>query len=196
LIYQKRKNTKTMKPIVGIVVALTAVAVLFIVAWVIFFRKKYTLLELLLLPFKLLLRIFGIGVAPPNLVPVPIASPPQVDVNQHLLGTCPPCDVKCPDIPKPEDCKPLELEISYLKKMVKFIGAMAKRENAINAQYREIYPGFSVMSPAVRRLSYEYNYMKNEIRDDENEWTYFKNYFTKLSGIPSTSSAVHYDLTM
>jgi len=52
------------------------------------------------------------------------------------------------------------------------------------------------MSPEVRRLSYEYNFLKNEMREDENKWTYFKNYFTKLSGIPSTSSAIHYDLTM
>ena len=189
-----------MKPIVGGVVALVAIFVLFIIAWAIFFRKKYGLLELLLLPFKLLLRVFGLGAELPKpAISLPQVIPPPsqvVDVIKHEIGTCPPCDVKCPDIPKAEDCKPLELEIGYLKKMVKFIGSMAKRENAINAQYREIYPGFSVMSPAVRRLSYEYNYMKNEIRDDENEWTYFKNYFTKLSGIPSTSSAVHYDLTM
>jgi hypothetical protein len=78
--------------------------------------------------------------------------------------------------------------------MLKFTGAICKRENAINSQYRELYPGFSVNSPEVQRISAEYNFLKNQIRDDQNEFQYFKNYFTKLTGIPSTSSAVHYDL--
>jgi hypothetical protein len=189
------------KAIKFIGIGVAAIIALVVVVWAIFFRKIMGLgelfkkiFEIVLIPFKLILQIFGVGVKSPAAAAA--APPPQIDIVQHQIGTCPPCDVKCPEIPKAQDCKPLELEISYLKKMVKFIGTMAKRENAINSQYREIYPGFSVMSPAVRRLSYEYNYMKNQIRDDENEWTYFKNYFTKLSGIPSTSSAVHYDLTM
>lgn len=100
------------------------------------------------------------------------------------------------EVPDTSNEKAMECEIRYLKNMVRFVGAMAMRENAINAQYRELYPGFSVMSPHVQRLSHEYNFLKNQLREDDNQWTYFKNYFTKLSGIPSASSAVHYDLML
>jgi hypothetical protein len=205
-----------IKPLIVFVVLIVS----FFLVWLIFFRKNASLTEfikklfdLILLPFKLLLKLFGVeigkkGVEPPvgakeeppeKGVEPPVGAkeePPEIKVVHDKQTTCPPCEVKCPDAPAPTDCKPFELEIKYLKDMVKFVGAMAKRENAINAQYRELYPGFSVMSPEVRRLSYEYNFLKNEMREDENKWTYFKNYFTKLSGIPSTSSAIHYDLTM
>ena len=160
------------------------------------------------MPFKLILNLFGLGgvetsstaAAPaptePKQYEMPSIQSTQTEIVRHEIQECPPCNVTCPEAPPAQDCKPLELEIQYLKNMVRFVGAMAKRENSINAQYRELYPGFSVMSPHVRRLSNEYNFLKNQLRDDENEWTYFKNYFTKLSGIPSTSSAVHYDLML
>ncbi len=188
------------KIIIGIV-SVVIVAV-FVVIWYFFLRGNTTignliskLINLILTPFRLILGLFGIGVAPAKPAGPDVLVSPDVNVTTHELGTCPPCDVKCAECPLPTDCKPYELEIKYLKDMVKFVGSMAQRENAINSQYRELYPGFSVMSPDVRRLSYEYNYLKNQLREDENEWTYFKNYFTKLSGIASTSSAIHYDLT-
>lgn len=205
-----------MKILGWIAVIIVALLLVSFLMWGIFFRKKYTLLELFrkllefaLLPFKLILKLFGIGKntttpspSSPEPTPAPTIPEPSVPVVQHTevikheIETCPPCNVECPPAPAAKDCKPLEMEIGYLKNMVKFVGSMAMRENAINAQYRELYPGFSVMSPQVRKLSYEYNFLKNQLREDENQWTYFKNYFTKLSGIPSTSSAVHYDLTL
>lgn len=193
------KGNKKMNLIVGVVVLI----IIILIVLLIIFRKNpliSKILNLLLLPFKLILKIFGIGGAKPSAeIPSlpPIANTTTTtEVIKHEIGTCPPCNVQCPPTPSPTDTKPLEMELKYLKDMVKFTGAMAKRENAINAQYRELYPGFSVMSPDVRRLSYEYSYLKNQLKEDENEWTYFKNYFTKLSGIPSSSSAVHYDLML
>ena len=187
-------------------IVLIALLVIFAVVWLLFFRKKFTLWELFLkiiglalLPFKLILNLFGLerGKTPAETpAPGPAVDITQTEIVRHEIAECPPCNVKCPDPPAGQDCGPLEMEISYLKSMVRFVGSMAKRENAINAQYRELYPGFSVMSPHVRKLSHEYNFLKNQIREDDNQWTYFKNYFTKLSGIPSTSSAVHYDLML
>ena len=207
-----------MKFIAKVGILLIAVIVIFAVVWLLFFRKKFTLWELIkkilgliLLPFKLILKLFGMGGGDPapriELPSIQLPSGPtsfdlpsiqstKTEIVRHEIGECPPCNVTCPDAPAGEDCKPLEMEIRYLKRMVKFVGSMAKRENAINAQYRELYPGFSVMSPHVQKLSHEYNFLKNQLREDESQWTYFKNYFTKLSGIPSASSAVHYDLML
>lgn len=215
-----------MRLILGIVLLAVIIILLITVIWLIFFRDAYSLfallkmiLDLALLPFKLILQLFGWGQttitiqgeqqAPPpsqqeQQQPAPSQGqqqPPtvhttQTEIIKHELGECPPCNVTCPEPQPCPDAKPLEMEIGYLKNMIKFVGAMAKRENAINAQYRELYPGFSVMSPHVRRLTCEYNFIKNQLREDENQWTYFKNYFTKLTGIPSTSSAIHYDIVV
>ncbi len=158
------------------------------------------ILDVVLIPFKLFLRLFT---GTTSLVPLdsPSQSTPgggattHTTITKNEIGQCPPCNVKCPDVPDVDaNTKPLELEIKYLKNMLKFVGTISKRENAINAQYREIYPGFSVMCPSVQKLSTEYNYLKNQLREDETEYNYFKNYFTKLTGIASKSSAVHYDV--
>ena len=204
-----------MKFLATLGILLVAFVVVVAIIWAIFFRKKFTLLKLfmqilglVLLPFKLILKLFGLGGTAETGISIDVPSLPsdpltfdlpsiqstQTEVVRHEIQECPPCNVKCPDAPAAQDCRALEMEITYLKDMVKFVGSMAKRENAINAQYRELYPGFSVMSPHVRKLSHEHNFLKNQLREDESQWTYFKNYFTKLSGIPSTASAVHYDL--
>lgn len=161
------------------------------------FRKIF---DIVLLPLKLFLRLFTGGAAS-GTTPTPVPFEPQpatthTTITKNEVSQCPPCEVKCPDVPTDNKSGALELEIRYLKNMLKFTGAIAKRENAINAQYREINPGFSVMCPAVQRLSTEYNFLKNQIREDDAEYGYFKNYFSKLTGIPSTSTAVHYDLIM
>lgn len=154
--------------------------------------------DVVLLPLKLFLRLFtGDAKATPGEIPFePQPATTHTTITKNEISQCPPCDVKCPDVPVDTKSGALELEIRYLKNMLKFTGAIAKRENAINAQYREINPGFSVMSPAVQRLSTEYNFLKNQIREDDAEYSYFKNYFSRLTGIPSTSTAVHYDLIM
>jgi hypothetical protein len=209
---------KKMRPLIGFVLLLIAatagVIVITAILWAIQGRSTpfgtflggmfKQLWNLVLLPFRLILQIFGIG---PESAPAP--APPttqeptihstETTVIKHELAECPPCDVKCPDPPKMPDTRPLEMEIDYLKNMVRFIGSIAQRENAVNAQYRELYPGFSVMSPAVRRLSHEYNFLKRQLREDEGQWTYFQNYFTKLSGIPSgrgDDTRPEYDLVL
>jgi len=158
-------------------------------------------------PIRFLLTLMGfygggeeIPIAPLPILPIPPSKPAlNTVVTKHEITDCPPCnvDVQCPPCNDGSgQIEPLELEIKYLKDMVKFTGAIAKRENAINAQYKELYPGFNVLSPHVRKLSHEYNYIKEEIRKDKDKWQYFKNYFTKLSNIPSTASAVHYDVLL
>lgn len=180
------------------VIAIAAFAVLVVITFV-FRRSSFVrkLISILMAPINFILRLFGIkiGVQKVPLTGSILNDSTETTIIQHEIAQCPPCNVNCPE-PPVCDNRPLELEIRYLKNMLKFVGAISKRENAINAQYRELYPGFSVMSPDVQRLSTEYNFLKNQIREDENEWTYFKNYFTKLTNIPSSSTAVHYDLMM
>jgi hypothetical protein len=152
------------------------------------------ILNIALLPFRLFLRLFTVPSIPTDDSSKPATNTTNTTITKNVIGQCPPCNVTCPDTPSESALtKPLELEITYLKNMLKFVGTISKRENAINSQYREVYPGFSVTCPSVQRLSAEYNYLKNQLREDEGEYNYFKNYFTKLTGIPSTSSAVHYD---
>lgn len=155
-----------------------------------------TLGKVLLFPFQVILRVFGVSPnetpAPPPAQECPVDKPNEpVQVVEHQVSNCPPCELKCPETPICQDTKPMELEIQYLKDMLKFVGTICQRENAINEQFRELYPGFSIMSPEVKRLTMQYQFLKNQIREDETQYTYFKNYFTKLTGIPSSSSAVH-----
>lgn len=162
------------------------------------------ILSIALWPIKFLFSLLGLTSNDETIVPgLPQLKLPEpskaVTITKHEIGTCPPCevDVQCPPCnDHSADIKPLELEIKYLKDMVKFVGSIAKRENSINAQYRELYPGISVLSPHVRKLSHEYNYIKDEIRKDKDEWQYFKNYFTKLTNIPSTTGAIQYDVEL
>lgn len=112
---------------------------------------------------------------------------PIVDVTKTVVSDCPPCSCECPKY-EPTICDKtnLEREVAYLKSMSKFLGAIARRENAINMEYGMAFPGYSVLSaPKVQQLNYEYNYLKNEYRKDRGKWDYFKNWFTKLTGIPS-----------
>ncbi len=212
-----------------VLIVIIAILVIILISWFVFFRKKYTILEFIMLPFKWIInfaskligRLFGfsdgdigidVGIPPITIPgvkepPLPgsgaggaseiIIQQPNVEVTKHVITDCPPCNCDC-NCPKCEECdhRPYELEIKYLKDMVRFLGSIGMRENAINAQFRELHPGFTVNSPHVRQLSVEYNYIKNQIRKDKNKWQYFKNYFSKLSGIPSTSTAIHHDLLL
>ena len=178
-----------------------------------------TVVNLILWPIKFVLQLLGIMSSSSTSSPsssaatggpkldnplnalAPLITAPMGSQNttvvKHEVGDCPPCNCSC-DCPTctETDVKPFQLEIKYLEDMVKMLGSIARRENAINSQYRELYPGFSVQSPHVQKLTHEYNYLKDEIRKDEDEWSYFKNYFSRLSGIPSTSQSVHYDLVI
>lgn len=164
-----------------------------------------SIIEILLWPFKFVLQVLGlwtveiIDVAEDIKIKLPLPAIPttHTEIIKHEITDCPPCNNEC-NCPTCEetDIRPYELEIKYLKNMVKMTGSIARRENAINSQYRELYPGFSVMSPHVRKISHEYNFIKTETRKDPEQWQYFKNYFSRISGIPSSSQAVNYDLVL
>jgi len=202
--------------------------------WFVFFRKKYTLMNFLMLPFTKIIEFIqgiwatltGEPISPGPTLPDldDLALPPlhpfeagggldiseggkvvipegvhstQTEVTKHVITDCPPCNNEC-NCPQQKECdhRPYELEIKYLKDMVRFVGSVAMRESAINSQFRELHPGFTVNSPRVRQLTHEYNYIKNQLRKNKNQWQYFKNYFSKLSGIPSTTTAVHHELML
>jgi len=197
-----------------IMILLIAIIVTFVL-WMVWYRPLgvgfgefivmalKTVANILLWPFKFILQVLGIW---PSSVVSAINNGqdilgdlgiPSAQVIRHNVSDCPPCTNECV-CPKCDeiDIRPYELEIKYLKDMVKMTGSIARRENAINSQYRELYPGFSVISPHVRKLSHEYNFIKNEIRKDPEEWQYFKNYYSRISGIPSSSQEVQYDLVL
>lgn len=164
------------------------------------------IINILLWPFKFILQVLGIWTVEVAEIidedidfklPIPPIPTTHTEVIKHEVSECPPCtnECVCPTCEE-TDVRPYELEIKYLKNMVKMTGSVARRENAINSQYRELYPGFSVMSPHVRKISHEYNFIKNELRKDPEQWQYFKNYFSRISGIPSSSQSVHYDLVL
>ena len=171
-----------------------------------------SIIDIILWPFKFILQVLGIwssdvvnvidegGDIIAELeaqIPIPSVPTTHTEVIKHEMSECPPCtnECVCPDCEE-TDIRPYELEIKYLKNMVKMTGSIARRENAINSQYRELYPGFSVMSPHVRKISHEYNFIKNELRQDPEQWQYFKNYYSRISGIPSSNQAVNYDLVL
>ena len=175
--------------------------VISLVIWLVWFRtmklSAFIVMELQVMwsiavwPIKTLLGFLGLW-SPTDggslVVPPPI-NMTTTEIVKHELSECPPCNCNC-ECPECEkvDTEVYEIEIKYLKDMVRLTGAIAKRENAINAQYKELYPGFSVMSPHVIKLSTEYQMIKEELRKDEEEWAYFKNYFSKLSNIPAITS--------
>lgn len=218
--FEENKRSRALRVTLWIFIILVVLLFVALIVWIVWYRPSgigfgeflgsilSQILRVLLWPIRFLLGLFGFydeeGPLPGvNLPPVPL--PPALKptssttITKHEIATCPPCevDVQCPPCEDvSSEIKPLELEIQYLKDMVRFVGSIAKRENAINAQYKELYPGFNVLSPHVRKLSHEYNYIKDEIRKDKDKWQYFKNYFTKLTNIPSTTSAIHYDVLL
>lgn len=174
------------------------------------------IMNIILWPIKFVLQVLGLW-SPDNDAPEPVINLPtpsipnggllgalldpanttRTQVVKHEISECPPCTNEC-NCPTCEetDVRPYELEIRYLKNMAKMVGSIARRENAINSQYKELYPGFSVMSPHVRKISHEYEYIKEQIREDPEQWQYFKNYFSRITGIPNTNQAVQYDLVV
>ena len=218
---QQQRTAATIIMII-IAVVLVFVFVSALIMWLVWYRSMgisfvgtltlmmKSIINIILWPVKFILSLLGLwsdsGPGPlvssiQSSIQIPLLEPPlpitTTEVIKYEITDCPPCTNEC-NCPTCEetDIRPYEQEIKYLKNMVKMIGSIARRENAINTQYRELYPGFSVMSPHVRKLSHEYNYIKNEIRKDDDEWQYFKNYFSRLSGIPSSSQSINYDLVL
>lgn len=207
-----------------LIMILMLLIVLGLVIWLVWYRNMgiglgefivislKAIFSIILWPFKFVLQVLGIWTDEvvdaindgndviaelESEIPIPPIPTTHTEIIKHEMSECPPCTNECVcPVCEETDVRPYEMEIKYLKNMVKMTGSIARRENAINAQYRELYPGFSVMSPHVRKLSHEYNFIKEELRKDPEEWQYFKNYFSRLSGIPSSSQSVHYDLVL
>ena len=107
---------------------------------------------------------------------------------------CPQCpDCKCPDCPKC-DCGAIDMElesakskVSYLKWMVRFLGSLVRRENAVNRALMEQCPGLYGVVPFVQQVDSEVNFVKNHVKKDRGAWEYFQQYFTRYSGIPSSN---------
>ena len=106
-----------------------------------------------------------------------------------VIPECPPCE--CPAAP---DCicpvtdnqlKAAQAESRYLKWMVRFLGAIARRENAINRVMAKQCPGVYAMVPMVQEVDLETQYIQRHVRKDDDMYGYFKTNFAKYSGIPA-----------
>lgn len=107
-----------------------------------------------------------------------------------VIPECPPCE--CPAAP---DCvcpvtdnqlRSAQDEVRSLKWMVRFLGAIARRENAVNRVMAKQCPGVMAMVPTVQEVDLETQYIQRHIRKDDEMYGYFKSNFAKYSGIPST----------
>jgi len=106
-----------------------------------------------------------------------------------VVPECPPCE--CPAAP---DCicpvtdnqlKAAEAESRYLKWMVRFLGAIARRENAVNRVMAKQCPGVFAMVPMVQEVDLETQFIQRHIRKDDDMYKYFQTNFSKYSGVPS-----------
>lgn len=124
--------------------------------------------------------------------------PPQYvssgNMEKITVPPCPPCpDCKCPDCPacncpvNDQKLKSATEELNYLKWMVKFLGSIARRENAINRAIMKECPTTFSMIPMIQSTDQEFRFIKKDIGKDQDMLNYFNANFTKLSGIPSTS---------
>jgi hypothetical protein len=67
--------------------------------------------------------------------------------------------------------------------MVRFLGALLRRENAINRVIGEHCPGAFPMVPLVQQVDQETRYVQDHIRKDSGMLDYFQNNFMKYSGV-------------
>lgn len=107
--------------------------------------------------------------------------------------TCPECpDCKCPECPEcncpvtDNQLRAAEAESKYLKWMVRFLGSIARRENAINRVMAKECPGVFAMVPTVQEVDQETQFIQKHIRKDDDMYRYFQTNFSKYSGIPAT----------
>jgi len=69
--------------------------------------------------------------------------------------------------------------------MVRFLGALMRRENALNRVLSEHCPGSYAMVPLVQKADEETEYVQRFIQKEPEMLRYFQNQFTRYSGIPS-----------
>ena len=175
------------KTVVIIIIVVVLLIILGIVGYIIYRRRQSTSLISGGKPSSAFDTNINLNEAPPQYVPsgknAGSANPP-----------CPPCpDCKCPDCPacncpvNDQKLKSATEEITYLKWMVKFLGSIARRENAINRAIMKECPTTFSMVPMIQSSDQEYRFIKKDIGKDHDMLNYFNGNFTKLSGIPSTS---------
>ena len=131
--------------------------------------------------------------SPVDLSEPPPQAPDPTGSSQANIR-CPQCpDCNCPECP---DCncpvndqklKSSETENQYLKVMVQFLGAVARRENAINRAVMKECPTTFSMVPMIQSVDQEFQFIKNDIGVNHDMLQYFNTNFTKLTGIPSAS---------
>jgi hypothetical protein len=98
--------------------------------------------------------------------------------------SCPPCpDCVCPV--SDEKIKSATEEIKYLKWMVRFLGALLRRENAVNRVMGEHCSGTFAMVPMVQKADHETQFVQAHIQKDNDMLNYFQEHFTEYSGIES-----------
>ncbi len=178
-------------------ISIMLIGVLFVtfVMWILWFRDTgltypmfwYLILskivDFVMWPIRLLLSFFGLRSTSQSEIPI-ITSEPI-----HNEPDCPQCKCEC-NCPKclndVDQSKPYINEIRYLKHMVKLLGKISLRENEISQLYQEIYDPSEGITPDVTRLGDEYKFIKDQIKQDPQEFDYFKRYFTALSEVPSS----------
>ncbi len=160
--------------------------------WLVIFWK---IADFIMWPIRLLLYLFGLRPTSDAEIPMiqvlpkssPPTTPPKAEPNCPECKcdcNCPQCDIDGYDV---EQVKPYKNEIKYLKHMVMLLGKIALRENAVNHLYQEVYDPSEGISPSVTKLANEYDFIKEQVRQDPREWAYFKEYFTPLSSVPSSA---------
>ena len=161
--------------------------------WMVIFGK---IADFIMWPIRLLLYLFGLRQTTAAEIPIvhllPKSSAPDKPSTKSDPN-CPECkcDCKCPkcdiDGYDTEKIKPYTDEIRYLKHMVALLGKISLRENAVNSLYQEMYDPSEGITPDVTKLGNEYDFIKEQIRQDPREWDYFKQYFSQLSSVPSSA---------
>ena len=131
------------------------------------------------------------GIAIPQGTKVIVREVPQPCPNCPTCK-CQPCpDVTCPECPDLQcsvtdnQLLAAQAEAKYLKWMVRFIGAIARRENAVNRVMAQQCPGVFGMVPMVQEVDQETQYIQKHIRKDKDMYQYFRSNFSRYSGIPS-----------
>jgi hypothetical protein len=116
----------------------------------------------------------------PTPTATPTATAPAATTNESNKK-CPDCICTSNDV----ELKSLTTEVRYLKWMTRLLGALMRRENAMNRVMSEHCKGTFAMVPLVQKSDQETQYVQNFIQKDPEMLNYFQTHFTQYSGIES-----------
>jgi hypothetical protein len=121
-------------------------------------------------------------------------------IIKEVPGECPNCPAcksqecpkvvcpKCPDYECDVSEKQLKIaseEIKYLKWMARFLGALLRRENAVNRVMGEHCTGTFSMVPIVQKADHETQFVQSHIQKNNKMLKYFQTHFSEYSGVKS-----------